>query len=225
MTKFKAALTHLFISVIVIVILFSIVYYIWYPQPFFSFSGVLEPMRLLVLVDAVIGPLLTFIVYKQGKRLLKLDLSIIVTFQLAAMIYGSFTIYNGRPSIIVFNNGQFQYLIESFAKNDDLIFKELKPSLFSKPKMAYIKNYNTMDIYNGYAYFEPISDYEAMLKAHSFSITNMKAKFKSKITEIGKIAQLYKNEEIVFFKLQYKASIHYVAYSIVQNKIIAYLKF
>lgn len=225
MTKIKAAFIHLSLSIVIIGILFSIVYLIWYPKPFFNFSGVVKPFKLLILVDVIIGPILTFIVYKQGKKSLKFDLSVIAIIQLSAMIYGSYIIYSGRPSTVVFNNGQFQYLIEKHAKNEELIYSELEPSLFSKPKMAYIKNFSSLDIYNGYAYFEPLTDYDTMLKFHSLTVENMKAKFKSKITEIDVLEELYKDDEIVFFKLDYKGSTHYVVYSINQNEIIDYLNF
>ena len=188
-------------------------------------SGVIEPFKLLVLVDVIVGPLLTFIVFKKGKKSLKFDLGFIALLQIAALIYGSYTVYNGRPSTVVYNNGQFHYLIEKFAKNNELVYPELKPSIFSKPKMAYIKSYNDLDIYNGYAYFEPISNYETMLKPYSLTVDNMKAKFTGKKSEIDKLTQLYNKDEIVFFNLNHKGSMMYVVYSINRNKILDYLKF
>ena len=86
MTKIKAALIHLFISIIVIGLFFAMVYFIWYPKPFFDISGVIEPFKLLIFVDVIVGPLLTLIVYKKGKKNLKLDISIIAVFQLVALI-------------------------------------------------------------------------------------------------------------------------------------------
>ena len=119
----------------------------------------------------------------------------------------------------------FNFLKEKFANNDELIFAELKPTLLSAPKLAYIKRFNSLDIYNGYAYFEPLSDYEAMLKQYSFSVENMKAKFKSKASRIDELNKIHEDDDIVFFKLDNKGSTFYVVYSINQNKIIDYLKF
>ncbi len=59
-------------------------------------------MFVLVGVDLVMGPLLTLIVYKQGKPGLKFDLSFIATVQLVALIYGSYTLFSERPSYLVF---------------------------------------------------------------------------------------------------------------------------
>lgn len=225
MTKIKAALIHLVLSIIVIGIFFSIVYLIWYPKPFFNISGVVEPFKLLIIIDVIVGPLLTFIIYKKGKKNLKLDLSIIAILQLAALIYGSLVIYNGKPSIIVFNNDQFQFLREKYAKNEELTYPELKPSLFSSPKLAYIKNFNSLEIYNGYAYFEPLVDFDVRIIPFSLSVENMKSKFKTKVSEIEELENIYKDADIVFFKLDINTTLYYVVYSKKQNAIIDYLKF
>jgi hypothetical protein len=65
-----------------------VIYYIWYPKPFFGISNTIEPLKLLILVDVIIGPLLTFIVYKKNKSTLVMDLSIIALLQIGAFFYG-----------------------------------------------------------------------------------------------------------------------------------------
>lgn len=223
MTKLKAALIHIGLSIFAIGLLFLTIIYIWYPKPFFEISGVIEPLKLLLMVDVIIGPLLTFVVYKKGKKYLKLDLTLIALMQIAALGYGVYTIYQGRPSMLVFNNGQFNYLSETYANNQDLIFDELKPHLFSKPKIAYV-NFNG-DLYNAYAQFVPMDNYDLMLLPFSWSLENMKAKFKSKQLEIEQLEQKHKDEDIVFFKLDKDMSLNYVVYSVKQNTIVDHLKF
>jgi hypothetical protein len=63
---------------------------------------------ILVGVDVVLGPTITLIIFKQGKRGLKLDLAIIGTVQLAALLYGVHVMYLARPAFIAFVKGQFQ---------------------------------------------------------------------------------------------------------------------
>ena len=60
------------------------------------------PVFILIGVDLVLGPLLTLIVYKQGKPGLKFDLSFIAAVQVAALIYGSYTLHSERPHFLVF---------------------------------------------------------------------------------------------------------------------------
>jgi len=225
MTKLKAALIHISLSIFVVGLLFLSIYYIWYPRPFFEISGVIEPIKLLVMVDVIIGPLLTFVVYKKDKKRLKFDLSIIALLQIAALFYGAHTIYNGRAGLLVVSNGQFNYLTEKYAHNDELKFDALKPSIFSPPKMAFLTQSNGLDIYSAYADFEPIEDYNLTVMPHSLSLDNMMAKFKDKEKELKALNEKYKEDEIVFFMLDKDMAKYYVVFSLRQNKIIDQLKF
>lgn len=51
----------------------------------------------------IIRPVLAFIVYKAGKKTLKMDLAIIILIQLSALIYGLYSIEKGRPAYIAYN--------------------------------------------------------------------------------------------------------------------------
>jgi len=62
---------------------------------------------ILLVVDVVIGPILTFVVYKNGKKSLIFDLVIIAFLQGAAFLYGFHSIAVGRPVWIVFNVDRF----------------------------------------------------------------------------------------------------------------------
>lgn len=91
------------------VALFSLwlVFYVWYPSPLASATGVDHLYGLMLLVDAALGPLLTFIVYRPGKRTLKFDLAVIALLQGAALVYGLHTVYTGRPAWLVYNVDRF----------------------------------------------------------------------------------------------------------------------
>lgn len=225
MTKLKAALIHLTLSIIVVGILGIIIFYVWYPKPFASIAGVIEPLKLLIMIDVIVGPLLTFVVYKKNKSSLKFDLSIIVLFQLAALSYGAYTIYQGRPSLIVMNNGKFHFLVEKFGNNDELKYDELKPHLLSSPRIGFISQMSSIDIYSSYADIVPITDYGLMVLPHSLTVENMKAKFTKKHNQIDALVKKYSTDSIVFFVLDKDQSTYYVVYSTNQNKIIDQLKF
>ena len=59
-------------------------------------------------MDVVLGPVITFIIYKPKKKYLLLDLSIIALFQVAALSYGLHTIFQGRPTFVVFSVDRFE---------------------------------------------------------------------------------------------------------------------
>ncbi|MCF6319228.1 MAG: hypothetical protein L3J83_08125 [Proteobacteria bacterium] len=225
MTKVKAALIHTLISICVISLFAIIVFFIWYPKPFAAISGVIEPLKLLILIDVIIGPLLTFVVYKKNKKYLKLDLTLIALMQIAALFYGAYTIYNGRPSMVVMHNGEFVYLIEEFSNHEQLTVDELKPGLFTKPKLAYIESTKFVDVYNAYSDMQPIEDYDKRLLPYSLNSANMKAKFTNKIEEIDDLLSQYDSDDIAFFKLDKEGSKYYVLYSKSHNAIVDYLRF
>ncbi len=226
MTRFKVALIHLLLSIVVIGIFVFVVYNIWYPKPLATIAQVLSPLKLLILIDVVIGPLLTFIVFKKTKPInaLKLDLSIIVLLQISALCYGIYTIYNGKSSIVVFQDGQFYYLAEKYSNNNELNYKELKPGFLSKPKLAYIPKQNSKGLYDDYANFVPLVDQKIMLSS-GLSVLNMKAKFKGKNDAISFLAKRYAKDDILFFTLNKDLSKYYVVYSLTQNRIIDQLDF
>lgn len=225
MTKFKAAFIHLLISILVVGVFLAIVITVWYPKPFFDISGVIAPIKLLIMIDVIVGPCLTFVVYKSNKKYLRLDLLLIAIMQIAAIFYGAYTIYGGRPSMVVMHNSQFHYLSEKFSNHDQLEFKQLKPSYFTKPQIAYIDSTESLDIYSAYADMLPVDNYEKSLLAYSLSIENVKAKFKGKVDEIDVLVSKYNSQDIAFFELDKDGSKYYVIFSISQNSIIDYLKF
>lgn len=97
MNRFYAALIHLLASVAAGASLFATFWFVWYPAPLFWTSGALPVFLTLVVVDVILGPVLTFVVYKPGKPSLVFDLSVIVAVQALALTYGVWALFEGRP--------------------------------------------------------------------------------------------------------------------------------
>lgn len=108
--KIKVFLIHLSISFLITLGCLAIIYFIWYPEPLYKATGITKIFLLMVGVDIVLGPLLTFIVYKKGKKSLKFDLAVIVLIQLSALIYGVYKVSEGRPIWIVYNVDRFDLI-------------------------------------------------------------------------------------------------------------------
>ena len=51
---------------------------------------------MLLAIDVILGPVLGFIVFKEGKKTLKMDLAIIIVLQLSALSYGLFSILSRK---------------------------------------------------------------------------------------------------------------------------------
>jgi hypothetical protein len=97
----KAALSHFALSALVVLALAAIMWFIWYPAPLFQAVGGVEIFLILIGCDVVLGPLLTFVVFNPPKKSLKFDLAVIVAIQLCALIYGTFSLWQGRPVYVV----------------------------------------------------------------------------------------------------------------------------
>lgn len=101
MSRLKAAGLHLCISVAVAAIASGLLLGVWYPPPYFHAGDAGKLLALVVGVDVAIGPLLTLLVFKAGKRGLKLDLTVIAILQAAALVYGFQIIVRSRPVFMV----------------------------------------------------------------------------------------------------------------------------
>lgn len=101
MTRWKASAVHLSLSVAVLGLIAAILIWRWYPPGLFHMARADRLFYTIAGVDVTLGPLLTLIVYKQGKKYLKLDLSVIALLQIAAMAYGLHAIWQSRPVYLV----------------------------------------------------------------------------------------------------------------------------
>jgi hypothetical protein len=77
----------------------------WYRWPGWYLSSVLRVVGIMVIVDLVVGPTLTLIVSnpRKPRRILARDIAVIVSVQLAALVYGSATLWSGRPLYYAFS--------------------------------------------------------------------------------------------------------------------------
>ena len=92
---------HLAISCAIVAVVTVVVWLFWNPGPFFVHDGGLQMLRMLVLVDVVVGPMLTLLVFRRGKRELRRDLAVIALLQLVALGYGVGVAYLYRPAFAV----------------------------------------------------------------------------------------------------------------------------
>lgn len=112
--------SHLLISFVLALLTVFVVFWVWYPSPLDKALGVADIFLLLLCIDVIIGPLLTLIVAKQGKKTLKMDLSIIGVLQIAALSYGLYIVAQGRPVWLVYDNNRFE-VVQAYeaVKNPD----------------------------------------------------------------------------------------------------------
>ncbi|WP_179989809.1 TfpX/TfpZ family type IV pilin accessory protein [Acinetobacter sp. YH12252] len=101
-------LGHLSASFLIACLISILVLYSWYPSPLATAVGVTDIFLMLLVIDVILGPLLGLLVYKEGKKTLKFDLSVIILIQIAALCYGVYSIEQGRPAWLVYNVDRFE---------------------------------------------------------------------------------------------------------------------
>ncbi|WP_201587810.1 TfpX/TfpZ family type IV pilin accessory protein [Psychrobacter jeotgali] len=129
--RFKASSVHFLASLPIALISLIIVFFVWYPQPLYAATGVTKIFLMVLGIDIVLGPLLTFIIYKPKKKTLKFDLLVIVLLQLSAFIYGFYHVYDGRPTWIAYNIDRFELI-----KNNEIDTRKLLEALPQYQKVS-----------------------------------------------------------------------------------------
>lgn len=106
--RLRGAVWHLAFSLILLVGAFYFIFFVWYPWPLWRASGVLGIYGLLVLVQLILGPALTFFLYKKEKSKFVLDVLVVLLIQLAAYVHGLAVVAQGRPAWLVFAVDDFE---------------------------------------------------------------------------------------------------------------------
>jgi hypothetical protein len=107
-TRWRASGIHLAISAAIAAVGLVLLLVVWYPPPLFVAAGGNDLLFLLVGVDVIVGPLITLIIFRPGKKGLKFDLAVIGVVQIAALIYGMSIVYLARPAFVVFVKDRFE---------------------------------------------------------------------------------------------------------------------
>lgn len=106
----RAAAIHLILSAVVAALAAVLVFRIWYPNPFRELTGGVQLFLVVVGVDLVCGPLLTWVIFNplKPRRELVTDVSVVALIQLAALAYGLYSVAVARPIYVVYEVDRFQ---------------------------------------------------------------------------------------------------------------------
>lgn len=134
--RLKAAGVHLAISLAIATLAALLVFYVWYPYPYREISGGRELFLLVVAVDVIMGPLMTLAVFnlKKPRKELRRDLAMIVVLQLAALVYGLWTVSVARPVHLVFELDRFR--VVHAVDIEPVLLKRAAPELQKLPLMG-----------------------------------------------------------------------------------------
>ena len=142
--RLKALGWHFCASTCLLLLIVGTLYLGWYRWPGWYLAGMFKVLPITVGVDAALGPLLTFIIANPSKPLRELarDISFIAVVQLVALVYGSITLWHGRPLYYVLSENQLEVVQASALDPAEVAFArqqklELAPHWYSLPRWIY----------------------------------------------------------------------------------------
>jgi hypothetical protein len=140
---FNAATIHFGVSFLVAALTAIVVFGLWYPYPYREFSGGRELFLLVICIDIICGPILTFVLFNPEKRRTELwrDLGLVSLIQIVALIYGVHTVWEARPLFLVQEIDRFKVVQGPSVDGNalDALSDNLKPSIFSGPLVVAIR--------------------------------------------------------------------------------------
>src|SRR5580700_4923297 len=142
--KLKAFGLHLLASSVALSAILGSLYLGWYRWPGWILTDVSRVVMVMVGVDVILGPMLTFIVARSSKprRDLARDIAVIVALQLCALGYGAASLWNGRPLYYAFSESVLQ-LVQAYDIDDEEAARgrqqnpELAPHWYSLPRWVW----------------------------------------------------------------------------------------
>lgn len=140
----KAASIHLIISILVALGMGVFVFSIWFPYPYQTMTRGYELFILIIAVEVICGPFLTFIIFnkKKTRKELALDLSLIVLIQISALLYGIWTLSAIRPLYLVHEFDRFKLISAMDVDKQELatLRENLRVGILDTPKFVSIRD-------------------------------------------------------------------------------------
>ncbi|PID62038.1 MAG: hypothetical protein CSB44_04665 [Gammaproteobacteria bacterium] len=129
LTVGQAFAIHLSLSLLAFSTLVAMMILFWFPGELFFIDGGIQGLKLVAMVDLVLGPSLTLILYRPGKPKLLLDMSLIAMVQISALTYGFYTTWHQRTVAVVFADNSFQTVSANAHEqaNRELVERDIEP--------------------------------------------------------------------------------------------------
>ena len=133
--KFRAFGIHFGATLIVALLAAALIFLVWYPAPFGTMVGGLKLFMLITGCDLALGPLISLIIYNSRKSRLALlfDYTVIFAVQVAALVYGVYSVSQARPAYVAFVKDRLEVIAAGEIAEKDLL--EAKGSKYASPSI------------------------------------------------------------------------------------------
>ncbi len=116
------AARHGLLSLLVGLLAAAMVFWVWYPPPYRDMLKVGSIFGIILVVDVVCGPLLTFILAnpRKSRRERVLDFGLVGLIQILALVYGLHSVWVARPAVLAFERDRLVVLSANEIDTDQL---------------------------------------------------------------------------------------------------------
>lgn len=142
--RLKAFGLHLLGSAGALTLVLGGLYLGWYHWPGWYLTAVARILLIVGVVDLALGPTLTLIIAnpKKPRRTLARDIAIIATVQVAALIYGAVTLWQGRPLYYTFSANRLETVQASDISDEEISLARKEnpafaPHWYSRPRWVW----------------------------------------------------------------------------------------
>lgn len=137
--RLRGGLIHFAASAVIGLASCGLVLGLWYPSAYREISGGLGLLAMMIAIDVILGPLITFSICTRQKERRKLiaDLLVIGAVQLAALIFGVHTLYQARPVALVFETHRMRVVrqIDLTEAKLDQLPEQIRPDWRGGPRL------------------------------------------------------------------------------------------
>jgi len=211
--KLTAFAIHILFSALIIGIFMFFVTRIWFPDILFALENVWEGLQILIPVDAILGPILTLILFVPGKKGLLGDLIIIATIQVLALVYGGYTIYQQRPEVFVFAGDRFEIIVSSKFDRDNFAREHFNNTEIPYPFIVYALPAQTKEekssfVFNNIQYqkmtdrYRPLTEYKDKIRKKSLLLSGFIPATEQSKQELINFKSRFKEQEVLLFVLE-----------------------
>ncbi len=102
--KFRAFGIHFATTLVVAMLAAALIFLVWYPEPFGTMVGGLKLFTLVAGCDLALGPLVSLVIFdrRKSRRALVFDYTVVGVVQIAALVYGVYSVAENRPVYVAF---------------------------------------------------------------------------------------------------------------------------
>lgn len=214
---------HLLVSLIIFSSLVVMMLLYWFPGDLFFIDGGWQGLKLVAMVDLVLGPALTLILFKPGKPNLILDMSMVAAIQLAALGYGFYTTHQQRTVAIVYAERGFNTLSaqDNLEADKQLLEMDVQPQPLPAITMFHVPLLLTPipenggfgkileDALNGYPspqersdQYVPLAEHYNAIRADALDLQQLAEKGSLHVVERALKKRSLKPEDVEFYKFQ-----------------------